>query len=542
MLGLAKPFRPLRVRPIQARGLRQARRLGVIESQAMAAAATHSPAGDERGRPRWSRADRVAIALVLVWVVACFAPTLGFGFVNWDDHDFVLENPLVVNPGSVPLLHHFTTPEVSYPVPVTIASYRVEYALAGFEHPWLQHLVNLLIHLGSVALLFAIARTLGMGTLGAALAAAILGVHPVVSEPVSWLTGRKDLLALCFALATVHLQLGGGNLSARPRRIARSVTFLLALFSKPVAVALAPIVVLLGMVEADVGAPWPRRLWHSIARNAPEILLTLAYLPIAWLGYRAFGASRAGEQVAVSLRSAWYGLGVHLALVAGVEPPCVQHLTPSMPPPFSARFDLMPLLVAGAVAGLLWALRGRARRLAALSLACSLLAYFPSSGVVPLKRFLADSYLYPVLPGVGIALGLLCESLLLRRSGSLARWLLVPALVLGLGLLAIPASGRFRTTRDLWADARERYPDSWRMCRNWAVAMQEIGGPAKTLEATDKCIARFGTTNFEKNRAMALFELGRREEAGVWMRQALAREPTDRNVPTELLHLAAGAH
>jgi tetratricopeptide (TPR) repeat protein len=172
--------------------------------------------------------------------------------------------------------------------------------------------------------------------------------------------------------------------------------------------------------------------------------------------------------------------------------------------------------------------------LVAAALACSLLAYLPSSGLASIRRFIADSYVYPVLPGVGIAAGVLLE----RLHSHVARRLLVPALAVGLGLLAMPASGRFRTTKDLWADAKERYPGSWRMCRNWAVAMQEIGGPSQTLHATDECIAKFGPDNFEKNRALALFELGRRAEAGEWMRRALTREPRDRNVPAALLQLA----
>ena len=85
----------------------------------------------------------------------------------------------------------------------------------------------------------------------------------------------------------------------------------------------------------------------------------------------------------------------------------------------------------------------------------------------------------------------------------------------------------------------EHYPDLWQPCRNWAVAMNELGGAARTLEATDRCVARFGPANFEKNRSVALFELGRREEAADWMRRALARDPNDRNAPPALLELVA---
>jgi hypothetical protein len=499
---------------------------------------------DYPSRPSpWSRADKIALSLVLAWVALCFAQVAGFGFVNWDDRDFVLQNPLVVNPGSVPFLHHLTTPEVGYPIPVTMLSYRIEYALVGFDHPWVQHLVNVIFHLGSVALLFAIARVVGAGTVGSALAACLLGLHPAVAEPVSWLTGRKDVLALFFALATLRLALPTGDRASRARRIARAVTFLLALLCKPVAVALTPMLVLIGAGQQDRSLPFARRIAIAVAHNSFEIAFSLALLPIAYVNNRALGATRDGEQVATSLRSAWYGLGVHLAIIAGIEPPCVRHLV-SLPPPFTPRFDLLPLIAVAMAASLWRFIRRCADRsvhiVVAGAVAWSIFAYLPSSGLVPIRRFISDSYVYPVLPGVGVALGLALEAVLALRPGRLrlVRRALVPALAVGLGLLAIPSSGRFRTTGDLWADAMEHYPTDWRMCRNWAVAMMEIGGPAKSLAATDLCIGRFGPANLEKNRAVALFELGRQDEAGPWMRQALARDPSDLDAPAELLRLA----
>jgi tetratricopeptide (TPR) repeat protein len=68
--------------------------------------------------------------------------------------------------------------------------------------------------------------------------------------------------------------------------------------------------------------------------------------------------------------------------------------------------------------------------------------------------------------------------------------------------------------------------------------MVEVGGPAKSLAATDTCIEHFGREHFEKNRAVALFDLGRTDEAVLWMRQALDRNPRDSNVPPELLRRA----
>jgi len=278
---------------------------------------------------------------------------------------------------------------------------------------------------------------------------------------------------------------------------------------------------------------------RAIVHSGFEIVAALAFVPIAYLGHRAFGGLRVGEEVASSLRSAWYGLGAHLALIVGIEPPCVQHVV-ALPPPFTPRFDLLPLLALGVAIGLWRVLDRPARIVAAGAALWSMFAYLPSSGLVPIKRFIADSYVYPVLPGVGVVLGVVFSSTLARYPERLrlVRRALVPILAVGLGLLVIPSSGRFRTTQDLWADAMERYPAHWPLCRNWAVATLETGGPAKSLAATDLCIARFGPANFEKNRAMALFELGRHDEAATWMRRALDRDPSDLHVPPELLQLA----
>jgi tetratricopeptide (TPR) repeat protein len=173
-------------------------------------------------------------------------------------------------------------------------------------------------------------------------------------------------------------------------------------------------------------------------------------------------------------------------------------------------------------------------------MAAAFFAYLPSSGIIPMRRFIADSYVYPALPGLGITVAALFENLLAWAQSrfALLRRALVPAVAVGLGLLAIPSSGRFRTTSDLWADAMELHPNLWQPCRNWAVAMQELGGPEKTLQATDRCIGRFGAANFEKNRAIALFDLGRTDEAADWMRRWLAHEPDDGNAPPALLALA----
>ena len=488
-----------------------------------------------------SLVDRSALALVLVGVALAFAPTLGFGFVDWDDPDLVVHNALIVPPQSAALVEHLATPQLGYPQPITLLSYRLEHAFVGFSHPWVQHLVNVLFHLGSVALVFSIARRLGVGTLGASLAAVLVGLHPAAAEPVSWVTGRKAILALFFSLATIRLRLSVLAAPNRGMRIAAFATFLLALGSKPVAVALAPIVVLITLAGSESEPSLRKRLRLALSANLPELLATLLLIPLAYVCHRMFGGLREHEPFGDILRSAWYGLGAHLAIFLGIEAPCVEHIPAAMPPPYTPRFDLLPPLVGLALAGIALSLDTRSRKLFAAVLAGSVFAYLPSSGLVPMNRFLADSYVYPALPGLGLALGLVADRLLERhaRALPLTRRVLVPAFATLLALFLLPASARFRSSEALWYDALQQHPKYFRACQHWSTAVGQTRGPRLGLAATDRCLASFGPDRLERPRAIALFELGRSAEAGDWMARSLDRYPHDRKAPDHLLALAA---
>jgi hypothetical protein len=166
---------------------------------------------------------------VLAVVAGSHLPTVAFGFLDWDDDLHVTRNPLVIAPDSASLVDRLRTPALGYPVPITVASYTLETRLLGMQ-PWHFHLLNVLLHVANCALVFAIALRLGLGCVGAACAASLFGLHPVVAESVSWVTGRKDLLATCFGLSAVWLAWP----PIVPRRRAASLAcYTLALLSKP---------------------------------------------------------------------------------------------------------------------------------------------------------------------------------------------------------------------------------------------------------------------------------------------------------------------
>ena len=63
------------------------------------------------------------LVVALTAPLAVYARTLGFPFVSFDDPNYVVNNPLL-GPG-VSWIELFFTPQLGYPMPVTVAVYRV---------------------------------------------------------------------------------------------------------------------------------------------------------------------------------------------------------------------------------------------------------------------------------------------------------------------------------------------------------------------------------------------------------------------------------
>jgi len=80
--------------------------------------------------------------------------------------------------------------------------YRAEWA-AGYGSPGLFHFTSLALHGVVTWLVFLFARRVGAKTWVAFGAALLFGVHPVHTEAVAYVSGRPDLLATLFALASL---------------------------------------------------------------------------------------------------------------------------------------------------------------------------------------------------------------------------------------------------------------------------------------------------------------------------------------------------
>lgn len=484
-------------------------------------------------------------------IAACHLPTVRFGFLDWDDNIHVTQNAAVLAPDRVSLRDKLTTPALGYPIPVTVATYAFEVRVFGFA-PWHFHLLNVIAHVASCALVFLLGLRLRLSTLGAACATLLFGLHPVVAEPVSWVTGRKDLLASVFGLCTVLL---AWPPATRRWRVAALACYAIGLLAKP---TIAPLCLLVALADARFGdAPgvdetservsWPRLRSRALAALRvvwPYVAVLVPSMILGVLGQRAAGALSDPERAGASFaRATWYALGLHLRLLLGLEEPTAKYLPLPWPPSYTPGVDLLPLLAA-AVCWLVSRRLARVqRRVFEFGLLWTVLTYLPSSNLIPLVRYLADSYVYLPLIGAAFCAGALADALATRfeRIAPVLRW----ALPLVVSVACIPplfhSQARFADDRALWGHALERYPYNPRLCRMWANGMVKARGPEVGLRATERCLEVFGDELFAKNKGVLLGRLGRFDEAREWLERARKLRPTDLSVQSALANLPPAA-
>jgi len=182
--------------------------------------------------------------LLAVGTLALYSRAAHAGFLRYDDDRYVVENPYVragIHWSTVAWA--FTTFEQANWHPLTWLSHALDCQLFGINAAG-HHSVNLLLHAASVILLFLLLQWL-TGHTGRSLAVAVLfAVHPVNVESVAWIAERKNVLCMFFFLLTLLAWVRHVRRPSLVRYMAVLLGFALALMSKPMAITL-PFVLLL---------------------------------------------------------------------------------------------------------------------------------------------------------------------------------------------------------------------------------------------------------------------------------------------------------
>jgi hypothetical protein len=409
--------------------------------------------------PTETPAPRGLLPALLLLVLLAHLPALNGGFV-WDDLPLLRDRPDLhrLDTALPAALSDFFPGQGGAagggylrPVPVLLNALTWQITDGA---PLAFRLTNLALHLGSVAMLFGLLRRLGLGAWGAALAAAIFGLHPAQTEAVDFVSGRTDLLAAFFGLAALH-----GLHRGTPRALAGAgVAFLLALGSKEVALGLLPVALL---VAPDARARW--RGGAVLGAVAVALLAARASSGVPTPGRLFFGAG--DVPVAVPSLAGFY---VRLALA-----PLDLRAVYALPGVASPGLDTL------LGAGLLLALAaGTLRGTALVRLGCVWVGacLLPVLHVLPLSTLVAPRYLYLPLAGAGLLLACAAARVPERWRRGFA---LAPALCL---VLTPVRAADWRTEATLWSAELDAEPSSFTAHQNLGATLAEAGDRAGALD------------------------------------------------------------
>lgn len=251
------------------------------------------------------RPTLTALALLALLVLAAYVNGLPNAFVI-DDALIIEDNPLVHGIRNVPRLfraHYWEGTQIDQDRfvaagprlyrPLVMATYALNYTLGGLA-PAGFRVVNILLHAGVSAALWALARRLGWSRGGATAAAAIFAVHPIHTEAVTGIVGRAELMMSLGVLGCLLWYPAAGE---RPAAHARALlaslgAFAAALLSKEQALVLPGLFLLAEVCTGRRPGPgardWARAALAWARRLAPLLAVLAAYLALRGLVVGSF--------------------------------------------------------------------------------------------------------------------------------------------------------------------------------------------------------------------------------------------------------------
>jgi len=202
------------------------------------------------------------VTFLIVASFIVYARILDNGFINFDDNEYITDNNHIksgINPESIKWA--FSAVVCSNWHPLTLLSHILDWSLFGANASG-HHLINLLLHIGSVLFLFFFLNKMTKNLWPSAFVAALLALHPLRVESVAWAAERKDVLSMFFGLASIYAYACYVESYKLSRYFLCLILFALSLMAKPMLVTLPFILLLLDY--------WPLGRWPKVLKYEGE--------------------------------------------------------------------------------------------------------------------------------------------------------------------------------------------------------------------------------------------------------------------------------
>jgi tetratricopeptide (TPR) repeat protein len=383
------------------------------------------------------------------------------------------------------------------------------------------HLTSILLHVGVVALAFALLRRLNVSRPVAAAIALIFAVHPVHSESVAWISGVPDLILAAAMLGSIWFVILLGERKT-PLRWALAIgLYLVALGAKEVAILYPLMIVALFYPERDRGnkdVPWTRALsiaWPFAVVAAIYLLVRQSILGIIQRLPEA-GASLGETILTLPAVFAFYLRQLIVPYWIGPSHPLRAVTTANI----GIGNCLIPLVVMIAAGWWMLRMAGRSKT-ARIGLALFLIPLLPAMNVAAFQpdQLVHDRYLYVPLLGFLMLTIPALSSLLQRAAGErISRGPLLVfifALVAAVPLAAqtVRYNGAWTSNLALWEWAVRSDPNSAFAYQQYGVQLHETKRLEEAVAAFNRSIEIHPMPTTSVSRATTLIDQNRFEEA-----------------------------
>ncbi len=534
-------------------------------------------------------------ASVSLLTFALYLSSLQHEFVEWDDAQYVVENFHIRSFDMSFLKWAFSSFHASNWHPITWISHAADYAIWGLN-PLGHHLTNVILHAVNTALVVLLALKLLEAAVGksgtlpddlrkrpdfpisflsdrtmlitAGVTGLLFGLHPLHVESVAWVAERKDLLSALFYILslmayTKYPSADSGTeqqvalLPFSDKRYLFSLGFfILALMSKPMAVSLPAVLVILdwypfGKIQSLSS------FWKSVINKLPFIVLSIASSVLTILAQRAGGAMVTMEAVPLFTRLIVAAKSLAVYLWEMVWP---FNLSPFYPYPTSVSLlSWQSLLTIAVVIGIstLCVIKAQRQRVWLAAWGYYVATLIPVIGIVQVGRqAMADRYMYLPSLGPSLLIGLASAWIfrkvisvsqrhpILKPAGAVLAFFVICSMV----YITFGQIGIWQNSIRLWSHVIGQRPERIYLAHYYrGLAFENTGRPDKAIEDYNAAIAL--DPNFRDafmSRGTALEKMGRLDRAVDNLNRAIALGPTyeayfNRGIILEKMGLIDGA-
>ncbi len=486
----------------------------------------------------WNKKNIIAASVALLTFII-YLPALRNEFVNWDDGPYVFANFHIRSLDGNFFNWAFWGFHVYNWHPLTWISHALDYALWGLN-PLGHHLTSIILHALNTALvtllavrLFEIARERTQQStsapfwndrtilIAAGVTGLLFGIHPVHVESVAWVSERKDLLCALFFLLSVlaHIKAvkrtgqSGESKGLTPRSLLPALSFfVLALMSKPMAVSLPLVLLILDWYPLNRMSS-PHALKTAVVEKLPFLVFGLISSVLTLLAQRAGGSMELTVEVPLGIRLVIAANALVTYLWKMMLP---LDLIPFYPYPQEASISLVAYLVPVVlVLGItITAAAGVKKQNVWLAAwGYYIVTLTPVLGIIQVgEQSMADRYTY--LPSLGpFLLGGLMTAFVWAKVIALKRWEVTAKQLSRAGILAAFVALSYGTIMqiDVWKDSFrlwnfviDKEPEAKRAYYNRGLTFNDRGLSFDKMGLYDRAIADYDRAIADYDRASVL--------------------------------------